>query len=163
MTRTKEERRQAVLEVLNEARSMELHAIYQYMNHHYSLDDANYGELAAKMKKIAIDEMKHAEDFAERIKDLDGEPTTDPADRANHGHKVGDIFRFDAGLEDNTLDKYNYFLQVCRDSGDSVSALIFERIIGEEQEHFNYFDDTDTHIKTLGAHYLATLAGGDSE
>ena len=32
------------------------------------------GDLAAKVKLIAVDEMRHAEMFAERIKELDGEP-----------------------------------------------------------------------------------------
>ena len=71
---TKEQRRQNVIEVLNKARGMELHAIIQYMNQHYNLDDSDYGDLAAKVKLIAIDEMRHAEMFAERVKELDGEP-----------------------------------------------------------------------------------------
>ena len=73
---SKEERRQKVIDVLNEARAMELQAIYQYMNQHYNLDDMDYGELAAKIKLIAIDEMRHAEMFAERVKELGGEPVT---------------------------------------------------------------------------------------
>ncbi|HOK97146.1 MAG TPA: ferritin-like domain-containing protein, partial [Anaerohalosphaeraceae bacterium] len=60
--------RQKVIEVLNKARAMELHAIHQYMNQHYNLDDMDYGELAANLKLIAIDEMRHAEMLAERIK-----------------------------------------------------------------------------------------------
>ena len=73
---SKEERRGRVIAALNEARAMELFAITQYMNQHYGLDSMDYGELAAKMKLIAIDEMRHAEMFAERIKELGGEPTT---------------------------------------------------------------------------------------
>jgi bacterioferritin len=75
----KKERRNKVIEVLNKARAMELHAIVQYMNQHYNLDDMDYGELAGKIKLVAIDEMRHAEMFAERIKELGGEPTTEPA------------------------------------------------------------------------------------
>ena len=52
--KSKEERREAVVEVLNEARKMELHAIVQYMNQHYALDDMDYGELAGKVKLIEI-------------------------------------------------------------------------------------------------------------
>lgn len=163
MSKSKEERRAAVIEVLNKARSMELHAISQYMVHHYTLDDLDYGELASKMKKIAIDEMKHAEAFAERIKDIDGEPTSDQAAKSTHGHNVGDIYPFDANLEDDTIEKYNEFMKICRENGDSVSALIFERIIDEEQEHFNYFDDTDDHVKKLGTSFLARMAAGDAD
>ena len=82
MAKAKDERerkRKAVIEVLNKARSMELQAIHQYMNQHYNLDDKDYGELAAQVKLIAVDEMKHAEKFAERVKELGGEPTTEPA------------------------------------------------------------------------------------
>ena len=70
MAGNREDRKAKVIEVLNKARAMELHAIHQYMNQHYSLDDMDYGELAANMKLIAIDEMRHAENFAERIKEL---------------------------------------------------------------------------------------------
>ena len=65
---TREQRKAKVIEVLNKARSMELQAITQYMNQHYNLDDMDYGDMAAKMKLIAVDEMRHAEQFAERIK-----------------------------------------------------------------------------------------------
>jgi hypothetical protein len=57
---SKEEKRQKVIEVLNKARAMELLAIYQYMNQHYNLDDLDYGELAGKIKLIAIDERNWA-------------------------------------------------------------------------------------------------------
>ena len=65
-----------VIEALNKARAMELQAIHQYMNQHYNLDNMDYGDMAAKVKLIAIDEMRHAEMFADRVKELGGEPTT---------------------------------------------------------------------------------------
>ena len=51
---SREERKNKVIGVLNEARSMELHAISQYMNQHYGLDNMDYGELAKNVKLIAI-------------------------------------------------------------------------------------------------------------
>lgn len=158
----KESRRKNVIEVLNKARAMELQAIHQYMNQHYNLDDKDYGELAAKMKLIAIDEMRHAEAFAERVKELGGEPTTEPAARPEKGQKVEAMFPFDAELEDDTIDIYNQFLLVCRENGDSVSMKIFEQIIEDEQAHFNYFDAIANHIDDLGATYLARMAGTSS-
>jgi bacterioferritin len=159
---SKEERRQNVIEVLNKARAMELHAIHQYMNQHYNLDNMDYGELAAKIKLIAIDEMRHAEMFAERVKELDGEPVTGHDATVVKGQKVDAIYPFDAALEDNTIDVYNQFLLVCRDSGDSVSMKIFEDIIEEEQIHYNYFDNVNGHIEKLGDTYLAKIAGTPS-
>lgn len=159
---SKEQRRKKVIEVLNKARAMELHAIHQYMNQHYNLDDMDYGELAAKVKLIAIDEMRHAETFAERVKELGGEPVTEHDGKVAKGQKVEGIFPFDAALEDDTIDVYNQFLLVCRDNGDSVSMKIFEDIIEEEQIHYNYFDNVHSHIEKLGDTYLAKIAGTSS-
>ena len=159
---SKEKRKQNVIDVLNKARAMELRAITQYMNQHYNLDDMDYGELAAKMKLIAIDEMRHAEQFAERIKEIGGEPVTGHEGKIEKGQKVEAIFPFDADLEDNTMDTYNQFLLVCRDNGDSTSMKLFEQIIDEEQIHYNYFDNVNSHIKSLGGTYLAKIAGTPS-
>ena len=159
---SKEKRKQNVIEVLNKARAMELQAITQYMNQHYNLDDMDYGELAAKMKLIAIDEMRHAEQFAERIKEIGGEPATGHDGKIQKGQKVEAIYPFDAVLEDDTIDIYNQFLLVCRDNGDSTSMKLFEQIIDEEQIHYNYFDNVNTHIKSLGGTYLAKIAGTPS-
>jgi bacterioferritin len=159
---TKEQRRGKVIEVLDRARAMELQAIAQYMNQHYNLDNMDYGDMAAKIKLIAIDEMRHAEMFAERIKELNGEPTVEPAEKAQKGQEIKYIFSFDAKLEDDTIDAYNQFLLVCRENGDSTSVKLFESIIDEEQVHFNYFDNVDEHIKKLGETYLSQIAGTSS-
>jgi bacterioferritin len=159
---SKEKRTQKVIEVLNKARAMELQAIHQYMNQHYNLDDLDYGELAAKLKLIAIDEMRHAEMFAERVKELGGEPVTGHEGTVKRGQAVEGVFPFDANLEDHTIEVYNQFLLVCRENGDSISMKIFEEIIDEEQLHYNYFDNVDNHIKKLGDTYLAKIAGTPS-
>ena len=156
---SKQERREKVIEVLNKARALELQAIHQYMNQHYNLDDMDYGELAAKVKLIAIDEMRHAEAFAERVKELGGEPTTEKAGSVKKRQAVEEIFPFDSEQEEETVEVYNQFLQVCRENGDSISMKLFEQIIDEEQIHMNYFDNVASHIKKLGQAYLARIAG----
>src|SRR5512141_2267128 len=108
--KSREERMAKVIEALNEARGMELHAISQYMNQHYGLDNMDYGELAKNIKLIAIDEMRHAEMFAERIKELGGEPTSELAEKVQKGEQPEQIFAHDSDLEDNTIEKYNAFL-----------------------------------------------------
>jgi bacterioferritin len=155
----KDTRREKVIEVLNKARSMELYAITQYMNQHYGLDSMDYGELAKNMKLIAIDEMRHAEQFAERIKELGGEPSTGFTDKVVKAQDVRAIFPFDTKLEDDTIDAYNQFLQICRDMGDNVTVKLFEAIIDEEQAHYNHFDNVGGHIANLGDVYLSIIAG----
>ncbi len=152
-------KRQKVLEVLNKARSMELFAIAQYLQQHYRLDDDNYAVLASAMKKIGIEEMKHAEAFAERVRDLNGIPTQDHASKAVLDQDVYKIYSYDSDVELDTIEKYNEFIAVCRDNGDAVSMRLFERIIEDEQRHQTYFDDTATHIKTLDKSFLSKATG----
>lgn len=163
MAENKEERKAKVIEVLNKARSMELNAIYQYMNQHYNLSDKDYGELAANMKLIAIDEMRHAEDFAERIKELGGEPTIHKDGNVEMGQEVPAIYEGDVEMEDNTIVAYNEFIKVCNENADVVTARLFERIIDEEQAHLNYYENISRHLKTLGDTYLAKIAGTPSD
>jgi len=151
---SREMKKKKVIDVLNKARAMGLYALHQYMNQHYNLDDMDYGDLVAKVKLIAIDKMRHAEMFAERIKELGGEPTTDVDGKVTKAQKVDVVFPFDA---------YNKFLLVCRENGDSVSMKLFETITEEEQAHFNYFDNVTDHLKKLGAAYLAQIAGTPAE
>lgn len=156
-------RKEKVIEALNKARSMELFAVHQYMNQHYSLDDKDYGELAANMKLIAIDEMRHAESFAERIKQLGGEPTSQKDGSVKTGEAVLAMYENDAEREDVTIAAYNQFIKVCEEEGDKVTARLFERIIDEEQAHMDYYENIAGHIKTLGDAYLAKIAGTPSD
>jgi bacterioferritin len=155
----RDERKKNVVEVLNKARAMELQAIHQYMNQHYNLDDMDYGELAMNIKLIAIDEMRHAENFAERIKELGGEPVTELAGPVEKGQEVEKVFPFDSDAEDAAIVAYNQFALVCRENGDSTTMKLFESIIDEEQIHLNWFDNVTDHIEKLGATYLAKIAG----
>ncbi len=91
-----------------------------------------------------------------------GEPTSDLADKVSKGQNVNQIFPFDSTLEDNTIEVYNGYLEVCRQNGDSITMKIFETIIDEEQIHLNYFDNIGGHIKNLGDAYLARIAGTPS-
>ena len=157
-----ESNRQNVIDALNTARSLELNAIVQYMNHHYNLANMDYGDMAMNIKLIAIDEMRHAELFAERIKELGGEPTVSPAGKPAKDGEVAFMFDSNTSLENSAIEAYNGFVQVCRASGDHASARLFEQIIDDEQAHFNYFDSVRDHIASLGDTFLARIAGTPS-
>lgn len=162
MAAANNDNRKKVIDILNKARSSELLAISLYMDFHFTLDDLDYGKLAKQMKDIAIAEMKHAEEFAERIKDLGGVPTHE------RGPVDGDlplekIYPFSEDLEEHTIAMYNDFMNQCRQLGDNVSAEIIKKIIMEENEHWVYFGDEKDHINELGKAYLAEVAGGAAD
>ncbi|MGD0092921.1 MAG: ferritin-like domain-containing protein [Planctomycetota bacterium] len=152
-----------VIAALNRARSAELGAILQYMSQHYELEDRDFGQLAAEMKHIGIDEMKHAEKLADRILVLEGVPTSDPNLKPKKGQSIEEMMAQGISLEETAIKDYNESLHVCRQNNDYVSAKVFEELVCEEQEHLLHFQDVVNHIKELGAAYLATLVGGAAE
>jgi bacterioferritin len=148
-----------VIDLLNAARARELTAILQYMAQHYELEDQDFGKLAHKIKEIAIAEMKHAEKLAERILFLEGEPISKPDGIAKKGQAIPEMLKTDMALESTAMKMYNDASVVCAAEKDQISKEIFEDLLKDEEEHFNYFDNVKDHIDKMGAAYLATLAG----
>jgi bacterioferritin len=148
-----------VIDLLNAARSKELGAITQYMAQHYELEDQDYGKLAKKLKEIGIQEMKHAEALAERILFLEGEPTTKPDGIAKKGQSIADMLKTDMALETAAIKMYNEAAVICAAEKDQISKQLFEKLLGEEEGHFNDFENVKDHLEKMGDAYLATLAG----
>jgi bacterioferritin len=148
-----------VIDLLNAARSRELSAITQYMAHHYELEDQDFGKLAKKMKEIAIQEMKHAEELADRILFLKGEPTSKPDAIAKKGQSISEMLKTDMALESAAIKMYNEAAVVCAHEKDQISKQLFEKLLGEEEGHYNDFENVKGHVDMMGDAYLATLAG----
>jgi bacterioferritin len=148
-----------VIDLLNEARARELSAIAQYMAQHYELEDQDYGKLAAKLKEIGIQEMKHAEALAERILFLKGTPTSKPDAVAKKGEDIGAMLDTDIALEAQAIKMYNEAALVCAKEKDQISKQLFEKLLGEEEAHLDEFENIKDHVTKLGAAYLATLTG----
>jgi bacterioferritin len=147
-----------VIELLNAARSRELTAIVQYMAQHYELEDKDFGKLAKKMKEIAIQEMKHAEALAERILFLKGVPTTKPDSEVQKGQEIEAMLATNIKLESSAVKMYNEASLVCAAEKDQISKQLFEKLLGEEEDHLNFFENTEDHVEKLGAAYMVTLA-----
>ena len=155
--------KEKVIGLLNEARAGELTAILQYMSQHYELEDQDFGKLALQLKTIGIQEMQHAEMFAERILFLGGTPTSAPDGETLKGQEIEEMLARDLALEQGAIDMYNRHAQACAELGDHVSRDLFETILAQEEDHWGQFDNVHGHIEKLGAAYLATLAGGEAE
>ncbi len=157
------EDRKKVIDLLNQARSAELTAILQYMAHHYELEDGDYGKLAKRMKDIAIQEMDHAEQLAERILYLQGVPVYKPDGEVKKGQDIADMLRRDVALEQGAIDMYNDSAMACAQAGDHTSKRLFQQLLQDEEEHIDDFQNVLDHIEKLGDAYLATLTGGEAE
>ena len=148
-----------VIDLLNAARSRELSAITQYMAQHYELEDQDFGKLAKKLKEVGIQEMKHAEALAERILFLKGEPTSKPDALTKKGQSIAEMLKTDMALESAAIKMYNEAAVVCAQEKDQISKQLFEKLLGEEEGHFNDFESIKDHLEKMGNAYLATLAG----
>ncbi len=149
--------KKSVIDLLNDARARELTAITQYMEQHYELEDQDFGKLAGEMKKIAIEEMKHAEALAERILFLNGTPTSKPDAQIKKGQSIEQMLKTNLALEAAAIKMYNAAANACAAAGDQISKQLFETLLGEEEAHWDFFDNTASHVAKLGAAYLATL------
>ncbi len=70
---------QELLDLLNKGIARELQVAIQYMWQHVQWTGIKGFSVKDEIKKIAITEMKHAEDIAERLVYLGGKPTTKPS------------------------------------------------------------------------------------
>ena len=148
-----------VVEILNLARAMELQAISLYMQQHYILSDKLMHKLAHAMKKIAIQEMRHAELLAERILDLDGKPSALPAGPTQPGADVLSLYAQAFELERETTTAYQQYVSELMPL-DAVSGDLLKRILAEESGHQSYFFEIQEIIRLSGDTFLSLQTGG---
>ena len=148
---------QNVIDLLNAARASELTAIMQYMAHHYELENADFHKLADELKRIAIEEMKHAERFAERILFLGGTPTYQADGHVMKGQSITDMMTRDYQLEEMAIRMYNESAIECAAERDQVSKDLFEELLVQEEGHLHHFENINSHVEQMGDAYLATL------
>jgi bacterioferritin len=148
-----------VIDLLNQARAQELAAIMQYMMQHYQLEDRDFGKLGSKIKAVAIQEMKHAEKLAERIRFLGGTPTVKPDGEIVKDQEIPAMYAGDVDLEKGAVRMYNESAVVCGEEGDHVSKKLFEELLADEEAHLDYFDNVKGHIEMMGNAFLANQTG----
>jgi bacterioferritin len=88
-----------VIEYLNKALYNELTAINQYWLHYRLFDHWGIHKLAQFERHESIDEMKHADQLADRILFLDGLPNFQHLGRLRVGESTQEIIEADLALE----------------------------------------------------------------
>lgn len=145
-----------VIDLLNEVLAGELVAINQYFLHAKMCQNWGYLRIAAKVRHESIDEMKHADQLADRILFLEGLPNFQRLDRLTIGQTVPEQFRADVELEYRAVKRLNDGIQLCRDKGDNTSEALLTKILVSEEEHVDWLETQIKLIEHLGeANYLA--------
>ena len=141
--------------LLNQALQEEVRALQQYMYFHFHCDDRGFDLLSSLFRQIAIQEMIHAEKFAERILFLKGEVELKASKDVEKVTDVAEMLKMSTALEEEAVTLYNKFAQECAKNGDSVTKKLFEDIILEEEGHFDQFDTESDNLESFGDKYLA--------
>jgi bacterioferritin len=149
-----------VLDLLNAQLTRELTAINQYFLHAKMQEHWGYSRLAQWTKDESIDEMRHAEKLTNRILMLDGLPNYQRIAPLRIGENVPEQLRSDLALEYDGLSGLRESVMTCRAHGDAVSAVLFEEILGSEEDHIDQLETELSMLATLGEPlYLAQLRG----
>jgi bacterioferritin len=124
--------------MLNEAIAREIQVSIQYMWQHVEVTGVKGVAVQDKFKEVAIIEMKHAEQIAERLWYLGGTPTTKPSP-IEVGKTLREFLELDTKAEVEAIEMYQKIIEMAQNEGDVTTARIFRKILGEEEEHHDLF------------------------
>jgi len=127
-----------LLELLNEAIAREMQVAIQYMWQHVTVKGKKGAAVKDELKKIAITEMVHAEDIAERLTYLGGTPTTKPSP-INVGNNVDEMIEQDIKDEKGAIELYSKIIEIAQKENDHTTAQLFKKILADEEEHLDFF------------------------
>jgi bacterioferritin len=126
--------RDKIIKALNEGLAAELSAIVQYMWHHVMAEGMESPEISEMFRSAAMDEMKHAEELAERIDYYGGVPTIRPKEIKTGGN-LKKMIRDDLETEQVAIKMYKEHIEVCIEENDPVTRLMLEEILSDEEHH----------------------------
>ena len=139
-----------VIEYLNEVLKNELTAINQYFLHYRMLDHWGVEKLAKFEYGESIDEMKHADQVAQRILFLDGLPNFQLLGRLKIGETVEEVLKADLELEYEALPALKDGIAHCETVRDYVTRDLFQSILDSEEEHIDTLETQFEMISRMG-------------
>ncbi|WP_295935304.1 bacterioferritin [uncultured Alistipes sp.] len=154
---------QVSIDLLNDAIAKEISASLQYMYFHTHFEDMRYQYLSRIMRETSIAEMRHIEEFSDRILFLEGDVDMNPAFPTRQITDVKDMLRLAMQLEQSTIDAYNEASRIASEHKDAVTHKMFQDIIAEEEQHLDTFRTELDNIVKFGDEYLALQASAGSK
>ena len=133
--------RETVVKLLNEALATELVCVLRYKRHYFMASGIHAASAAAEFLEHANDEQGHADQIAQRIVQLQGEPNFNPEGLLMRSHAeyvegttLVDMIQEDLVAERIAIESYrdmiNYF-----GNDDPTSRRLLEGILAVEEEH----------------------------
>lgn len=133
--------RDTVIKLLNEALATELVCVLRYKRHFFMASGINAQSVAGEFLQHANEEQVHADEIAQRIVQLGGEPNFSPEGLATRSHaeyvegeNLIDMIREDLVAERIAIDSYREMIAYLG-SKDSTTRRMLEGILAMEEEH----------------------------
>ena len=145
--------RDTVVKVLNEALATEIVCTLRYRRHYYMAQGIASESVKSEFLAHANEEQAHADQIAERIVQLGGEPDLNPENLAMRSHAqyvegkdLVDMIKEDLIAERIAIDSYREIAQWLTGK-DSTTRRIMEEILAKEEEHA---EDLSSMLQDMG-------------
>ena len=143
------------IELLNKAVADEMSAVHQYMYFHFHCEDQGFELLAGLFMRTAIEEMEHIELLAERIIFLGGDVEMVASTGVKKIQDVAQMLEMGIKMEQSSVKDYNLWANECSANADSGSKKVFERLVDDEERHYDQYDNEKNNLERFGDRYLA--------
>ncbi len=144
--------RGTVVRILNEALATEIVCVLRYKRHYYMAAGIHAQAVAQEFLQHANEEQGHADQIAERIVQLGGEPNFSPEGLASRSHSeyvegttLVDMLKEDLVAERVAIESYSEIVRYLGND-DPTTRRLMESILAVEEEHA---DDLKTLLETL--------------
>jgi bacterioferritin len=131
------------VDILNQALATELVCVLRYKRHYYMARGIYKDSVADEFLQHANEEQEHADDIAERITQLGGEPDMNPeglTSRSHSEYKEGtdmiDMIKENLIAERVAIESYREMIRFFGDN-DPTTRRMLESILAVEEEHAN--------------------------
>ena len=133
--------RESVVKLLNDALATEIVCVLRYRRHYFMARGIDSQSVATEFLAHSNEEQGHADQIAERIVQLGGEPDFSPGSLAGRGHaeyvagnSLVDMIREDLVAERIAIDGYRDAIRYLG-GDDSTTRRMLEGILAVEEEH----------------------------
>lgn len=133
--------RDKVVKLLNEALATEIVCVLRYKRHYFMAQGISSDAVKAEFLEHAGEEQEHADEIAERICQLGGEPDLNPEGMTSRSHSeyvegesLRDMIREDLIAERIAIESYREMINYIGD-GDTTTRRMLEGILAVEEEH----------------------------
>ena len=145
-----------VVELFNEALTLELTVTNTYFLHARMLDNWGLRRLGKVFYDLSIDEMKDADDLINRILLFEGHPNLQRLNAIQVGEDPAEMLRLALDSEKAAVAQFNAGAKECHELGDHGTAAVFEDMVRDEEKHADWFESQIDAIDRVGVNqYLA--------